>query len=121
MLWCNFQEIFTKCNVLKFCAVSSSKRFIGLGLTFMSLSHSESNFYMAFVRVQIHCLHLDIQFFWHHLLKRLSLLNIFCTLAKNNLTIYVKSISFNLKNLFKSCVTNMCGSINMIGATLIRI
>ena len=63
MLWCNFQEIFAKCNVLKFCAMSSSKRFIGLGLTFMSLSHFESNFYMAFVRVQIHCSYLDIQFF----------------------------------------------------------
>ena len=88
--------------------------------TFMSLIHFESNFYMAFVRVQIHCSHLDIQFSWHHLQRGLSLLNILCTLAKNNLTIYVKSISFNLKNLFKSCVANMCGSIDMIGATPIR-
>ena len=109
MLWCNFQEIFVKC-----------KRFIGLGLTFMSLIKTEPNFYMAFVRVQIHCLHLDIQFSRHHLLKGLSLLNILCTLAKNNLTIYVKSIFFNLKNLFKSCVANMYGNIDMIGATPIR-
>lgn len=71
--WCHIKEILAKSNVIK-TFLFSSKSFTVLALKLRSLIHFEFILELSIrYRHSFILLHVEIQFSYHHLLKRLSL------------------------------------------------